>query len=81
LCDAYTKEVIHEESYEKPDMILHLIKQARDNLGNAFDAVVIDNNLFLAEYVSHSMTYEGKIALYRVFFKLKLPEKQVKVKS
>lgn len=55
LCNASTQEVLREETYKNPDFIEGCIESAKNSVGDAY----LQQRLFQANYVSHSVINEG----------------------
>jgi hypothetical protein len=80
LCNVYTQEILREASYEKADIILDIIDSAEKKL--AIDPFIVDSQfrLWKADYVTHKIFDEDRDKVYKIFFKVKLNEKQPSIK-
>jgi glyoxylase-like metal-dependent hydrolase (beta-lactamase superfamily II) len=76
FCSADTQEVLRETECDHPDHIFGLVKLAERSL--EFDAYVLDRQqrLYDADYNSYSVIYDEHDTVFRVFFKVRLNDKE-----
>lgn len=76
FCNADTQEVLRETECDHPDRIFGLVKSAEKSL--EFDAYVLDRQqrLYDADYNSYSVIYDEHDTVFRVFFKVRLNDKE-----
>lgn len=78
--NAYTQEILREESYEKPDHIESMIEGLKNAAGEIY---LFDDKkrTLVANYVSDKIVITDFNIIYKVYFKVKLSPIQAKIKS
>jgi hypothetical protein len=75
--NAYTREIIREKMYKKPDLIEWFITSASEGK----ECVLFDDQLRTLKgfYVSHDVIDEGSVKVYKVYFNYKMSEIQARI--
>jgi hypothetical protein len=77
VCNALTQEILREKTYQEPDLIFSLIESAEK--GQECFLFDEERRTLKGAYVSHMVSIENNITVYKVLFKVKLAEVQARI--
>ncbi|UQZ76189.1 hypothetical protein C2I17_17395 [Niallia circulans] len=81
--DAYTQEIIREETYDKEDFIFEMIDSFHETCVKENDIILFDNKqrILDAKFISHKMIREADRKIYKLFFVVILSEIQAPINN
>ncbi|MEH7441119.1 hypothetical protein V7201_02180 [Bacillus sp. JJ1122] len=81
--NVFTQEILREVPYQDEKAILEIIDMLSSKPENSNDTYLIDSQFrsLDAEYVSHSKLEDDGVTVYKLFFKVQLSEKQLKLQN